>query len=127
MDDLAQFTWRRATGRGYVWQTLRTTTRKRVRLLTFLTPAGAGTAAELIEPQKIYGALLWRLADTDSSELAIKKFADAFGLLAGEKMCWSKRGHPAYFGDPLDTWLDAIFHARMVTCLQTAAEAGDTK
>ena len=96
MNDLTQFNWRRATGRGYIWQTLRTRTHKRARLLTFPTP-GAVTAGELIEPQKINGTLLWRLAEIDNSEPAIKEFADAFGLLVGETMCWSKSGHPAYF------------------------------
>ena len=125
MDEITQFIWQRATGRGYVWQTLRTTTHKRVRLLTFPTPAGAAGAADLIQPQTINGTLLWRLAETDIDESAIKEFADAFGLLVGETMCWSKGGHPAYFGDPLVTWANAIARARMVIHLWTAAEAGN--
>ena len=121
MDDLTQFIWRRATGRGYVWQTLRTTERKRVRLLTFPTP-GVGAPADLIEPQNINPALLWQLAETEISEPAIKEFADAFGLLAGETTCWPQKGGKAYFGDPLITWVSAIESARMVVHLWSAVE-----
>ena len=125
MDDLTQFSWRRATGRGYVWQTLRTRTHKRARLLTFPTP-GAAASADLIQPQNINPTLLWQLAETDTTESAIKEFADAFGLLAGETTCWPKDGGKAYFGDPFATWANAILDARMVVSLRAATEADDT-
>ena len=82
MEDHTQFSWRRAGGRGHVWQTLRIGKRKRVRLLTPPTPAGVVRASELIQPQKLNPTLLWQLAETEAAEPAIKEFSDSFGLLS---------------------------------------------
>ena len=124
MSDLTQFYWPRAKGHGYAWHTWATIKQERVRLLTFPFP-GSSTTAEWIKPQNINGTLLWRLADTEIAEPAIKEFADAFGLLSDDTMCWPEYRSEAFSGDPYATWREEIVRARRVLHLRAAAEAAD--
>ena len=134
MEDLTQFNWRRATGRGYIWQTLTvretlaSKPQKNVRILTFPTPTGHGVS-ESVDPHKISGALLWRLAETKIDEAAILDFANAFGLLDGGWMAYSpgKGKRPTYRGEPISIWQNEIARARMVTSLLAAIEGDDQR
>ena len=134
MEDVTQFRWRRATGRGYAWQTLTvresmvSKAQKGVRILTFPTPTG-DEVSEIIQPQKINGALLWLLSETDIDESAILEFANAFGLLTHGWMAYSpRRGErPVYRGTPFTVWKEAITEARKVIGLLTAIEGGNKR
>ena len=135
MEDLSQFRWRRATGRGYAWRTLnvRKPTMspkviKDARVLTFATPTGNGVS-ESIAPQKINGVLLWRLAETKIDEEAILEFANAYGLLLDEMVAYpaGRGARPIYRADPLFIWEAEITQARTVINLLTAIAENDEK
>lgn len=130
MENLTQFTWPRATGRGYGWQSLTVRENligealKDVRTLTFPTPTG-DAVAEHIEPLAINGALLWRLAETEISEGSIEKFANAFGLLTGNWFGAPKGGGKIYSGDPFQVWEKEIWWARLVVNVWNSIQEND--
>lgn len=126
MEHLEQFTWDRATGRGYQWQWLKTTEAKRVRMLTFPTPYGS-EPIEWISPMDICASLIRFLAETEPTETGILNFANAYGLLVAAEIAAPLDGGMAYRGNPISTWKVAISEARDANQIWRAVQAGDKK
>ena len=125
MEYVQQFIWKRATGRGYFWQTLKVKG-KRARVLTFPTPFGSASF-EPIEPMSISPYLLRMLAETEPTEAGILKFANAYGLLLEEILAAPPKGGKVYRGDSLSTWKRSISDARQAKHLWQAIQDDDKK
>ncbi len=125
MEYVQQFIWKRATGRGYCWQTLKVKGKPK-RVLTFPTPFGSGSS-EPIEPLSISPSLSRLLAETEPTEAGILEFANAFGLLLEEVIAAPPKGGKAYCGDYLFTWKQAISDVRQAKHLWQAIQDDDEK
>lgn len=125
MDYQQQFLWKRATGRGYQWQTLKVGG-KLTRVLTFPTPFGSASF-EPIEPLIICSSLLRLLAETEPKESGILNFANAYGLLTEQIKAAPPSGGRAYVGDSLSIWKAAIADARQALNLWQAIQDTDEK
>lgn len=123
MEQREKFRWRRATGRGYRWQTLKVNNRPR-RVLTFPTPKGS-EQADWIEPMSIHPSLIRMLAGTDPTERNILEFANAFGLLTESNFAAPGRRH--FTGLELTNWKIEILAAVEATDIQEALKTNDNQ
>lgn len=130
MKNLTRFVWPRATGRGYIWQTLPVRegqlgkALKDTRILTFPAP-GESTVFETIAPLSINDALLWRLATTELNEASITAFANSFGLLVGNHYGAPGGRGLAYSGDTYEVWVNEISDAKLAVDLYSAIRLAD--